>query len=193
MHIKQIEDMLSKEEIDTLNDGLSKCTQEIHPQLGRVAYDGLNSYFSGRINTQIGQTLTKNVESFTDAPMSMGHISCVEYSNIYGKPNLPPHLDVDETDVIIVIQLESNTDWDIGLNCQVYKMKDNSALIFNPNKEVHWRVHKEFNDGEYVRMLFVRFRNIDIISDYTGLPINEMDFPDVCKFRDNYDPSLHTL
>ena len=193
MSILQINTMFSQEEINILNNGLSKCVQEVHTQLGRVAYDGLNAYLSGLTDNTIGHAITKNIKNFTDTPMSMGHISCVEYSNIYGKPNLPPHLDADKTDLIAVIQLGSNTDWDIGLNCQVYKMKDNSALIFNPNKEVHWRVHKEFKDGEYVRMLFVRFRNPDSIEDYTGLSINEMDYPEVCKFRDSYDSSLHTL
>jgi hypothetical protein len=193
MSITQVNNIFSQEDIDILNDGLFKCTQEIHPQLGRIAYEGLSAYLYGLTDNTIGHAITKNIKNFTGVPLDITSITCVEYSNLYGKPNLPPHLDADKTDLIMVVQLESNTDWDIGLNCQVYKMKDNYALIFNPNKEVHWRVHKEFKDGEYVRMLFVRFRNLNSTEDYAGLSINEMDYPEVCKFRDNYDPSLHTL
>jgi hypothetical protein len=190
MSIVQVSNIFSQEQIKILNAGLLYCSTEIQEKLGRVAYNGLNGYLAGLSNTKIGATLYENIE---DVSLSIGPIDCVEYSSLYGKPNLPPHLDADETDLIAVIQLESNTDWDIGLNCQVYKIKDNSALIFNPNKEVHWRVHKEFKDGDYVRMLFVRFRNEKTVSDYQGLSRNEMDYPDVCKFRDSYDSSVHTL
>ena len=107
---------------------------------------------------------------------------------MYGKPNLPPHLDADTNDLILNIQIESNTDWAIGLNLKAYDIKDNSALVFNPNKEIHWRAHKEFKDGEYVRMLFIRLFNPDSPSDYSHLDLLQDDemFTDAIAFRDSY-------
>jgi hypothetical protein len=75
----------------------------------------------------------------------------------------------------------------LGLNLQTYEIEDNSALVFNPNKEIHWRVYKEFKDKEYVRMIFVRFYNPDNRSDYSHLPNhpeNDM-FKEVSAFRNS--------
>ena len=111
----------------------------------------------------------------------------VEYNSIYGKPNLRTHVDGDTNDLIINIQLDSNTVWDMGLNQKTYTLSDNSALVFNANKEIHWRVHKEFKEGEYVKMLFVRFCNPENMSDYSYLPHHPDDemFKEAREFRDS--------
>jgi hypothetical protein len=190
MSIVHINSILPKGYLDILNRGLTNSNKEIHAQLGRVSYEGVHRYIQ---ENNIQDILLKNINNLIEKPLHISSISCVEYSSLYGKPNLPPHLDGDKTEMIAVIQLESNTVWNVGLNFQVYEMKDNSALIFNPNKEVHWRTHKEFNDGEYVKMLFVRLFDPLMIINYTDISRNEMDYPDVCKFRDSYDATIHTL
>ena len=75
----------------------------------------------------------------------------------------------------------------MGLNQKTYTLSDNSALVFNANKEIHWRVHKEFKEGEYVKMLFVRFCNPENMSDYSYLPHHPDDemFKEAREFRDS--------
>jgi hypothetical protein len=86
------------------------------------------------------------------------------------------------------MQLESNTSWDLGLNLKTYSIEDNQALVFNANTEAHWRVHKDFQEGEYVRMMFVRFQNAEKPSDYSHLtkywPTDEI-FKDIRELRDS--------
>jgi hypothetical protein len=121
-------------------------------------------------------------------PLEINSLTYVEYNSLCGNPNLPPHLDSDVNDLILNIQIESNTDWALGLDLKTYTIEDNSALMFNPNKQIHWRAHKEFKDGEYVRMLFVRFFNPKSPSDYSHLDVlqdHEM-FKEAIEFRDSY-------
>ncbi len=184
MSIHKINNIFSQEEIDFLYQTIE--SKEIVPngELGRLqvenARDGLNN------NTV--DKLENIIKNFTDIPLQIGSATYVEYNSLYGKPNLPPHVDGDTNDLILNIQIESNTNWDIGLNLQTYEIEDNSALVFNPNKEIHWRVHKEFKDGEYVRMLFIRLFNPDNPSDYSYLPHRQDDemFKHVRAFRDGY-------
>lgn len=95
----------------------------------------------------------------------------VEYSPKYGVPNLTPHMDGDDNDFIFDFQFKSNTSWSIGLNQTVHEMTDNSAIAFNPNANVHWRPIKNFNDGEFVQMIFLRFAHLDEFNRPTRKPI----------------------
>ena len=180
--------IFSEEEIESLYETIKaniKANEpEIHGELGRIQYNLL-------LNTIRSKTVDKLndvVKEVTDLPLQIRSATYVEYNSLYGKPNLPPHLDADTNDLILNIQIESNTDWAIGLNLKAYDIKDNSALVFNPNKEIHWRAHKEFKDGEYVRMLFIRLFNPDSPSDYSHLDLLQDDemFTDAIAFRDSY-------
>jgi hypothetical protein len=91
---------------------------------------------------------------------------CVVYSPKYGIPDLPPHFDRDETDYVFSYQLESNVTWDIGVDLDTYSLKDNELVAFNPNLYIHWRAHKEFKDGEFVKMIFFRFQDKKGPTDY---------------------------
>ena len=176
--------IFSEEEIESLYETIKDNESEIHGELGRIQYNLL-------LNTIRSKTVDKLndiVKEVTDLPLQIRSATYVEYNSLYGKPNLPPHLDADTNDLILNIQIESNTDWAIGLNLKAYDIKDNSALVFNPNKEIHWRAHKEFKDGEYVRMLFIRLFNPDSPSDYSHLDLLQDDemFTDAIAFRDSY-------
>ena len=175
--------IFSEEEIESLYETIKDNEPEIHGELGRIQYNLL-------LNTIRSKTVDKLndvVKEVTDLPLQIRSATYVEYNSLYGKPNLPPHLDADTNDLILNIQIESNTDWAIGLNLKAYDIKDNSALVFNPNKEIHWRAHKEFKDGEYVRMLFIRLFNPDNPSDYSHLDLLQDDemFTDAIAFRDS--------
>jgi hypothetical protein len=166
MGIVKINNILSWEELDFIKNLIENSEFEIDKDLGRMRISRtLNDKFSKDILDKLYEIANQS----TDIPLTMSHAICVEYSAKYGQPNLPPHFDGDTNDLIINMQLESNTSWDIGLNLNTYTLEDNSALVFNGNTEVHWRVHKEFKGNEYIRMMFVRFYNSKNISDYSHL------------------------
>lgn len=176
--------IFSEKEIESLYETIKDNEPEIHGELGRIQYNLLLN----TIRSKTVDKLNNVVKEVTDLPLQIRSATYVEYNSLYGKPNLPPHLDADTNDLILNIQIESNTDWAIGLNLKAYDIKDNSALVFNPNKEIHWRAHKEFKDGEYVRMLFIRLFNPDSPSDYSHLDLLQDDemFTDAIAFRDSY-------
>ena len=183
MSIARIENIFSQEEIDHIKSVISERDVDLHTGLGRIHIFDVDRY----LLPEIINKLNAIAKGLSDLPLEMTHVMSVEYSPLYGKPNLPPHFDGDTNDLIINIQLESNTVWDIGLNLETYTLTDNSALVFNANKEVHWRVHKEFKDGEYVKMMFVRFYNSEKMSDYSHLRYSQDHeiFKDAREFRDS--------
>lgn len=182
MSITRIDNVFSQAEIDHINEIISQSPKNMHEALGRFEVFGM-------LESLLPETVEKlnNIaKSLSDLPLEIDHAMAVEYSPLYGKPSLRPHRDGDTNDLIINIQLESNTVWDMGLNLQTYTLDDNSALVFNANTETHWRVHKEFKDEEYVRMMFVRFYNSENRSDYSYIPNDPRDemFKEESQFRD---------
>jgi len=186
MSIAIINDIFSDEDLEHIRTTIASCNFEADPHLGRSRVkDGIN--LVDMMNLKIIDKFYDIARDLGETSLVISGITYVEYSNLYGKPNLPTHFDVDNNDLIINIQIESNTVWPLGLNLDIYELKNNSALIFNANKEVHWRTHKEFKDGEYVRMMFVRFYNPDNLSDYSHLRLSQNDliFKDAIEFRDS--------
>lgn len=183
MSIIRAENIFSQEELSFIKNEIEKNDIEADINLGRKYMGMIHNLFSEEINNKM-YAIAKEA---TDIPLKLEHAMVVEYSSEYGTPNLPPHFDGDTNDLIINMQLESNTSWDIGLNTETYAIKDNSAVVFNGNTEVHWRPRKSFKEGEYVRMMFVRFCKPENRSDYSYLPMNQTDniFSDARKVRDS--------
>jgi hypothetical protein len=183
MGITKINNIFSWEQMQFINEALSTYDTYDDYTLGRIYVDDMKNSFTQEIKDK----LYKIVDDITDAPLVIDHALYAEYNGKYGQPNLPPHFDGDTNDLIINIQLSANTRWDLGLNLETYQLEDNSAMVFNGNTEIHWRPHKEFQDGEYVKMLFVRFYNSSRRSDYTHLPMNQIDevFKEVREYRDS--------
>jgi len=79
------------------------------------------------------------------------------YSKEFGSIGLGPHIDDHDVNFKIDYQLESNRNWDLIVENNRYCLKDNSALVFSPSEQVHWRAPVTFNDKEYVDMIFFDF------------------------------------
>jgi hypothetical protein len=182
MSITRIDNIFSKEEIDHINNIISQSPTTVHKELGRVQFNNI----AGELWHETLDKLISIARDISGIPLKLDHAMFVEYNLLYGEPNLRAHVDGDTNDLILNIQFDSNTVWDMGLNLQTYTLSDNSALVFNANKEIHWRVHKEFKEGEYVRMMFVRFYNPENRSDYSYLPHHPDDemFKEAKEFRD---------
>lgn len=183
MSITKINNIFSPEEIESLAKMGSIENSRIDSNLGRIIIGGVQE----NITIDMEHKISDIVNSIINDPLVWSGAMIVEYSAKYGKPNLPPHFDRDTNDLIVNMQISSNTRWDLGLNLETYQLEDNSAILFNGNTEVHWRPHKEFQEGEYVRMLFVRFYNSDNRSDYSYLPGNQIDeaFKAAIDFRNS--------
>ena len=181
--IYKIKDLFSKEEVDYLikkSEEKILTNGEVDENYGRVCIHGMD------IPNSSIEKLNKIVSEMSNADLE-GNLSLgVEYNLKYGNPNLPPHFDGDQTDVILNYQLDSNTSWSCGVNTEVFDMENNSALIFSPNANVHWRPHKEFKEGEFVRMIFFRFINTKRKSDYSHLrlSLNDPVFDDMNELRE---------
>ena len=147
------------------------------PDLGRFRIGRIE------ITQEVFKKLNDLLKDKTNKNLKLSGISCVEYSNEYGDPNLPPHFDSCETDLIINFQLQSNTEWELGLNLEVYKLEDNSALIFNPNEIIHWRPFKKFKDQEFVKMIFFRFTDYKTDNSHLMLSQDDEIFSEVLKYR----------
>ena len=178
-----VDNIFSKDELNTIKDSVLKSQPYIDTALGRL----MTVHLKDALSSKTIDKLNNIVKSITNTYLKIGGVAYVEYNLLYGVPNLPPHFDGDSTDLIINVQLESNTQWDLGLDLETYRLNDNCALIFNPNEQIHWRVHKKFYDGEYVRMLFIRLSNPDNPSDYSHLRYSQDHaiFKDVKEFRDS--------
>jgi hypothetical protein len=184
MNIFKLNDIFSKEEIEKFNEIINSHKDiDINPDkaLGRT----LLLYFDLPQDTK--EKITKICSDLLGIDLTFTHVGYAEYNNLYGNPNLPPHFDGDNNILVVDYQLESNTSWNLGVDLQSYDLQDNSALIFNANEHIHWRPHKIFKDGEYIKMLFFRFYDAKNKSDYSHknyMPTDDI-FKEVRELRDS--------
>ncbi len=200
MLFNRIENMFSEDEIKHFLNMTDNIKTPVNED-GSFVYDdttGLSvSKDLGRLQTTLEKIDSEHLmiklrniaNSFVDFDISLMGATYVEYNSKYGTPNLPPHFDGDSTELIINYQLKSNTSWDIGLNTGIYDIKDNCALVFNPNESIHWRPRKDFKPGEFVKMIFFRFTNAKKQKDNSHLryTLDHEAFEEANKFRDKLD------
>lgn len=184
--MQKFTDVFTEEEVKAIHDEIknakTKSVDSGDRPLGRLNISGFNVPESAldKIKDLAFSAFGKKLEY-------CGKDSCVIYSGEYGSPSLPPHFDGDKTEVIIDYQLSSNTTWDVGVDLNVFDLEDNSAVVFNPNTNIHWRPIKDFEDGEYVTMLFFRLFDPESPKDYSdrALPIDDEVFKEVNDFRES--------
>jgi hypothetical protein len=182
MSISYIENLFSETELANINQMIDDSKMNVDDErLGRTLILELN------FPENIRQKITKICGDILGTEVFFTHGAYAEYSNVYGNPNLPPHFDGDNNILFVDYQLESNTSWDLGIDVKSYPLQDNSALIFDTNKHVHWRPRKNFKDGEYVKMLFFRVCDLKNPVDNSHLNYSQDHhiFEEARKFRDS--------
>lgn len=176
-----IPNVFSKEQIEYANQSIDECSEiEEQSAYGRYMFHELNWDYSFQ------STVLHQAEEAVGEKLIWTGAGCAEYTAKAGEPNLPPHFDGDTTDYIMTYQLSSNKDWPLGVDYNVVTLEDNSGVIFEPNKNIHWRTHAKFEDGEFVRMMFFRFQK-PMMSDYSDMALSISDpiFDDINEFRDS--------
>lgn len=165
----------------------------IDKNLGRLQFN-LSEHFKNphtSMNERLNDIAKEAFYANCELPWKINNVLYANYSGKYGVPNLPPHFDGEVSDLIINYQLESNTSWDIGIGTDLYKLDNNSAVVFNANEHIHWRPHKEFTSDEYVKMIFFRFCTTPP-TDYSHKTYSQDHslFNEVRQFRDSLRPSI---
>ena len=153
MNVYKINDLFSSAELNILYAFINSIVIPIKDD-GTYIYDTDNGWedctiskYLGRLQTssevpkEVCDNLSSIAKSISLKELTSSGMTYVEYNKKYGTPNLPPHLDGDGKDLIINYQISSNTSWDIGVDLGTHSMEDNSALVFNANKNIHWRPH----------------------------------------------------
>jgi len=199
MSVHKVNDLFSSAELNILYAFINSIVIPIKDD-GTYIYDTDNDWenctiskYLGRIQTssevprEVCDKLSSIAKSISSKELTSSGMTYVEYNKKYGTPNLPPHFDGDDKDLIINYQISSNTSWDIGVDLETHIMKDNSALVFNANKNIHWRPHKVFAEGDYVRMIFFRFQDVGNIVDNSHLRYSSDHeiYDEVNKLRDS--------
>jgi hypothetical protein len=183
MTVFKFDNVFTEEELEQIDNAISVSDDlTVQDHLGRRRTLGI--VFSQEILDKIELLVNS---AFGSNLTILPSYRCAEYNNEYGNPNLPPHFDGDNADIFFGFQLSSNTDWDIGVDLNTYSLSNNSAIAFNANECIHWRPRKKFEDGEYVKMIFVRLWDYQNPSDYSHKAYgpNHEVFKDVRKLRDS--------
>lgn len=180
-----IKNALSESEIADIQSSIALSPDvEEQSNYGRYMYHGViwknDNTFQSTMLHKVGQ-ITNNGDW-----MIVG-AACARYTADAGDPNLPPHFDGDSTDMIATIQIESNKTWGVGVDLEVYEIEDSDAVLFHPNESIHWRPHADFQDGEYVLVMFMRFK-LPKITDYSHKRYSQDDpiFDEVKAYRDSF-------
>lgn len=181
--MRTFDNIFNADQINELKRNIQRSAiKEVQEDLGRLNIQNVS------VPLSVYQSLFPILKNISSSPLdSYGEALCVVYSNEYGHPNLPPHFDGDNTELIVNYQLDSNTDWQIGIDFETLKINNNSAIIFNPNDHIHWRPHKTFLDNEYVTMVFFRFYNPYKKNDLLHKSLKQDDpvFKDILNYRNS--------
>ena len=176
-----IKNVLSQEHHTQLKDiihSIDKSELEVHSVYGRIVmYPQLPDSMMSAIY-DVCQSMTDEELVIKGSPMA------VTYSKEYGVPSIPPHFDGDNTEQLFNYQIESNTTWCLGSGLELHSLEDNDVLMLQPNKHPHWRLPKEFEDGEYVTMLFVRYIKKDnpVTYDHLRLSLTDPVFNEIYEY-----------
>ena len=172
-----IKSVLSQEHHTQLKDiihSIDKSELEVQSSYGRIVmYPQLPESIVSAIN-----------ETINDDDLVLNNYMAVTYSKEYGVPSIPPHFDGDNTEQLFNYQVESNTTWCLGSGLELHSLEDNDVLMLQPNKHPHWRLPKEFEDGEYVTMLFVRYIKKDnpVTYDHLRLSLTDPVFNEIYEY-----------
>jgi hypothetical protein len=169
-----INNILSKDQIDRINNKVSRYIEELPTFVGNFDKDGdktkltkIINNFTGRLSIHCLDLDNDIIQSFINALNANEYLgykyidstSYLEYDLKYGNPKLPVHKDapIGLEHIVVDYQLSYNVEWPIMIDDIKYPMPENSMLVFNSLDQYHSRPKIVFNDGEFVKVLMIRF------------------------------------
>lgn len=174
MENRIIYNVLTDQEINDIKfaEFLKKNDIDVQTFLGRTRLD-YEGDDTNSLPNSIKQKANELIKEFSDADKrryEFRYFTVVEYNNKYGIPNLGPHKDTCAFTGSILCQLESNISWDLYVEGIPYTLVDNSALLLNARDQDHWRLDKKFEDGQYIKMAFFHYLDLDDIEQNISTP-----------------------
>jgi hypothetical protein len=113
-------------------------------------------------DSDIDQSIKDIVLGYFDDGFQTDGASYSNYNRKYINPNLPPHKDPNPgyTAMTFDYQLSSNVTWPFCIEGNCHEMEDNDAVIFEPSGQHHWRPEQEFQNDEYVNIIFFYLKKL---------------------------------
>lgn len=155
----------------------SVFTEEEMLEIYNIVFKNDNSYLMDLFvqtvhEFDIPYRLAKKIIGYAEDVFKVNNLEIEEYQfaryrNVIDKdtgeikrPNLIPHCDLTfkEPRYTVDYQLGGNTDWPIIVEDKEFTLKNNEALTFSGTHQVHWREIRNFDDDEYVDMVFFHLR-----------------------------------
>lgn len=164
---KIIENIFSEIEINYLKaiikEKESLKLYTIRPDTGRIFIS--LSYLKPEIIDKV-EEIIKNIYG---KDYKVKDIGFQRYKLEYGSPNLKPHVDDGNCEIVFDYQIEANKKWDVVVNGNPVGLNDNDAVIFEGEKDAHWRNSTTFNSNEYVSMINFNAVGSDHWSNFTEI------------------------
>jgi hypothetical protein len=106
-----------------------------------------------------------------------------------GNPILFPHYDetFPEPRFTFDYQIKSNTSWPLVVEEKEFALLDNQALTFSGTHQIHWRVKKNFCDGEFIDMLFCHIKKKNALPK--GKDVNNVMNQKATEYMEIYEAS----
>jgi hypothetical protein len=146
----------SQDEVDAIYDHVNNTPKD------QTAYQeafGHTIYLSW-LPEKIVDKIVKVANDSFGKKIILKELAFCRYANTTGKnPLLFPHYDetFKEQRVTFDIQLRATKPWAIVVEDKPYTLSDNEALFFSGTHQVHWREKLEFEETDYVDMIFCHF------------------------------------
>ena len=153
--INTFNNFFSEEEIKCLKKDIkkSKDIERIESRHGRISKSfEVSDCIKNKIDS-IANTYSKNI--------NLRYIGHSIYSKKYGTPRLPMHLDEPACEFTIDYQLDGNISWPIFINNQEFILKNNDAVTFIGEEDLHWRNKINFDENSFLELVFFHFSSDD--------------------------------
>jgi hypothetical protein len=164
-----LEDVLEKEEMDQIYSALESTGGEYvrQPFVNKSFAQSITDF---ELPPNIQEKIIKYCEDISGVSgLEIAEYQFARYQNLVDEdsgepllPNLIPHWDeaFEEPRFTFDYQIGGNTTWPIVVEEKSFTLNNNSALTFSGTHQVHWRTVKNFEEGEYLDMVFFHLRQI---------------------------------
>lgn len=154
MNGKTIDNVLSVEQINILKNLRNSIDGRLDSKKGRELRPVSDNNL---LPEDIVSKLTTIACDFYGRPLKLYAVAFGRYSKEFGVPKLPPHIDDVPSQFTLDYQLDGNISWPIVIEGNSYILKNNSILVFEGEHVLHWRPKKEFNDLEFLDLMWFQF------------------------------------
>jgi hypothetical protein len=183
-----VDSVLTKEEIESLYLAIDNSKQ-------RYLMELFNQQIS---DFELSQNVANKIIKICEDVSGESDLEIAEYQfSAYEKiedpdgtirnPMLFPHYDsvFPEPRFTFDYQIGGNTTWPLVVEDKVFELQNNQALTFSGTHQIHWRVKKDFQEGERIEMIFFHLRKKG--ADKKDSSVNETMELIQEKFRKTYD------